>query len=151
MADLRLPTLNRVFLAGRLTRDPELRYIPSGTAVCTLPLAVSRRFPDKEKSGEWREEVAYINVVTWREMAERCGERLRKGSPVLVEGTLQSRNWETQDGQKRSTIEVRALRVDILAKMEGAPESTEGKELEEVPAEEAAQESKVPGEDDIPF
>lgn len=146
MADLRLPTLNRVMLVGRLTRDPELRYTPGGTAVCTLPLAVSRRYPDREKTGEWKEEVLYINVVTWQVLAERCGERLKKGSPVLVEGRLQSRSWESQEGQKRSVIEARADRVEMLAKTGGTTESGE-----EAPAEEVAPESKVPGEEDIPF
>jgi single-strand DNA-binding protein len=132
MADLRLPSINRVTLVGRLTRDPEMRYIPSGAAVISFRLAVGRRY--KTQSGEWQA------------LAERLNESLKKGSPVLVEGRLASRTWETQDGQKRSAVEVRAFAVQALERM-----GPEGKEAEEIPPEEAAAEPKIPGEDDIPF
>jgi single-strand DNA-binding protein len=112
MADLKVPNLNKVFLSGRLTRDPELKYTPSGTAVVSIPLAVNRRYRDQ--SGEWKEDTLFITVVAWQALAERCGKSLHKGSPVLVEGVLQSRSWETSDGQKRSVIEVRADRVQFL-------------------------------------
>lgn len=105
-------SLNKVFLMGNLTRDPELRYVPSGTAVANFTVAVSRAY--KGASGEKKEEVSYIKVVIWGKMAEICGEYLTKGRAVLVEGRLQSRSWEGQDGQKRSTLEVIANSVQFL-------------------------------------
>ncbi|MEW6088638.1 MAG: single-stranded DNA-binding protein [bacterium] len=121
MADLRLGTLNRVFLIGRLTRDPELRFVPSGTAVVNFRIAVNRLY--KTTSGEKKEEVCYVNIVAWRKLAELCGEYLKMGSPVLVEGRLQSRSWETEDGQKRSNLEVVADKIEFLGKL---PQSGSG-------------------------
>lgn len=114
MAEVRLGTLNKVLLMGRLTRDPESRYTPSGAAVLNFGIAVNRRFRDQ--SGEWRDDTCFVNCVAWQKLAERLAESLKKGSAVLVEGRLQSRSWETQDGQKRSTIEVNALSVQSLDK-----------------------------------
>jgi len=113
MADLRLPELNRVMLAGRLTRDPELRYTPGGAAVCKMGLASDRRF--RTKDGEQRVETLFINLTAWAKTAEFCSERLRKGRPVLVEGELRSSEWEDkQTGQKRSMIEVNVSRLQTL-------------------------------------
>jgi single-strand DNA-binding protein len=112
--------LNKVLLIGNLTRDPELRYVPSGTAVATFTLAVNRVY--KAQDGEKKEETSFIRIVVWGRRAEVCGEYLSKGSPVFVEGRLQSRNWEAQDGQKRSTTEVIADNVQFLR---GAPSSGE--------------------------
>ena len=105
---------NRVLLMGNLTRDPELRYIPSGSAVVNLRLAVNRTY--KNQSGESKEEVTFVNVVVWGKQAENCSEYLAKGRPIFVEGRLQSRQWETDDGQKRSVLEVVADRVQFLGK-----------------------------------
>jgi single-strand DNA-binding protein len=140
MADLRLPSLNRVLIAGRLTRDPELRYTPSGTAVCNLRLASGRRY--KDRSGEWQDDSTFVSVVTWSRTAENCGEYLKKGSAVLVEGRLQSRSWETEDGQKRSVVEINALRVEFLDRVGGSTEVQ--------PSEGTASDSSAEGED-IPF
>jgi single-strand DNA-binding protein len=107
-----MASLNKVFLIGNLTRDPELRYIPSGSAVATFTVAVNRVF--KSQTGEKKEQVSFIRVVVWGRRAEVSGEYLSKGSPVFVEGRLQSREWETQDGQKRSTIEVVADNIQFL-------------------------------------
>ena len=109
-----MANLNKVFLIGNLTRDPELRYTPAGVAVANLGLAVNRRFRDK--SGELKEDVCFLTVTVWDKQAEACCQYLKKGSPVFVEGVLQSRSWETSDGQKRSTIDVRAERVQFLGK-----------------------------------
>ncbi|MFH1593397.1 MAG: single-stranded DNA-binding protein [Candidatus Omnitrophota bacterium] len=105
-------SLNKVFLMGNITRDPELRYIPSGTAVANFDLAVNRAY--LTQSGEKKEETSFVKVVVWSRRAEVCAEYLSKGSPVFVEGRLRSRSWETQDGQKRSTIEVIASNVQFL-------------------------------------
>jgi len=107
-----MASLNKVFLIGNLTRDPELRYIPSGSAVCTFTVAVNRVF--KSQAGEKKEQTSFIRVVVWARRAEVCGEYLSKGSPVFVEGRIQSRDWETQDGQKRNTVEVVADNIQFL-------------------------------------
>lgn len=112
-----MASLNKVFLMGRLTHDPEHRYIPNGTAVTTFSIAVNRVYIQQ---GEKKEEVLYIKVVTWAKMAETCSEYLLKGSPVLVEGRLQSRGWETPQGEKRTTIEVVADRVQFLERAKGS-------------------------------
>jgi single-strand DNA-binding protein len=104
--------LNSVILIGNLTRDPELRYTPSGVPVCTLRLAVSRNFTNQQ--GEV--DTDFFNVVVWRNQAERCAEYLSKGRQVAVDGRLQSRSWETADGQRRSTVEVVADRVVFLGR-----------------------------------
>lgn len=105
-------SLNKVLLIGNLTRDPELRYIPSGTAVATFTIAINRVYTSQ--AGEKKEEVSFIRIVVWGRRAEVCGEYLSKGSPVFIEGRLQSRSWEGQDGQKRSTTEVIADNVQFL-------------------------------------
>ncbi len=105
-------SLNRVFLMGNLTRDPELRYIPSGTAVTTFDVAVNRSY--KTASGERKDETCFVRVVVWARRAEVCAEYLKKGSPVFVEGRLRSRSWDTPDGQKRSTLEIVANNVQFL-------------------------------------
>ncbi len=107
-----MANLNKVFLIGNLTRDPELRYTPGGTAVANLGIAVNRKF--KDSSGELKEEVCFLTVTVWDKQAEGCCQYLKKGRPVFVEGVLQSRFWETSDGQKRSAIDVRAERVQFL-------------------------------------
>jgi len=105
-------SLNKVLLIGNLTRDPELRYVPSGTAVATFTIAINRVYTSQ--AGEKKEEVSFIRIVVWGRRAEVCGEYLSKGSPVFIEGRLQSRSWEGQDGQKRSTTEVIADNVQFL-------------------------------------
>jgi single-strand DNA-binding protein len=113
--------LNNVVLIGNLTKDPELRYTPSGLPVCTLRLAVNRNFTNNQ--GEI--ETDYFNVVVWRNQAEKCAEYLSKGRQVAVTGRLQSRSWEAADGQKRSMIEVVADRVVFLGKRERKDEGLE--------------------------
>ena len=113
-------SLNKVMLIGNLTRDPELRYLPSGQAVTTFSVDVNRSFV--AQSGEKKEEVSFIRCVTWARLAEVCNEYLKKGSPVFVEGRLQSRSWEAQDGTKRSTTEVVAQSVQFLGRSGGRTE-----------------------------
>ncbi|NQT46429.1 MAG: single-stranded DNA-binding protein [Candidatus Omnitrophica bacterium] len=115
-------SLNKVFLMGNLTRDPELRYIPSGTAVATFGLAVNRRYTSA--TGEKKEDVAFLRIVVWGRRAEVCGEYLSKGSPIFVEGRLQSRSWEGNDGVKRSTVEIVADNIQFLGRGKGAPSNT---------------------------
>jgi single-strand DNA-binding protein len=144
---IRLVQLNNVQLVGRLTRDPELRFTTSGTPVCRFDLAVNRRY--KDKSGEWKDDTSFVPVVVWREAGQRCGEKLKKGSPVYVEGRLKSKNWETKDGQKRSGHEVDALRVQFLEKADTGAGSG-GTEEDSLPAESDSAVS-APVTEDVPF
>ena len=116
-----MANFNKVFLIGNLTRDPELRYTPSGTAVSNLRIATNRKFKDRE--GQLKSEVCYVTAVVWDKQAEACNQYLQKGRPVFVEGRLQSRSWEAADGSKRNTLEVRAERVQFLGQAARAQET----------------------------
>jgi single-strand DNA-binding protein len=96
---------NSVTLVGNLVDDPELRFTASGVAMAKIRFAVNRRYTDR--SGEWQEETSFFGGTAWRDLAENIAESLTKGSRVIVTGRLEQQNWETQDGEKRSTIEVR--------------------------------------------
>lgn len=97
-------SLNKVQLIGNLTRDPELRYTPQGTPVCTIGLATNRSWTDS--SGQRQEETEFHRLVSWNKLAELCNQLLFKGRKIYVEGRLQTRSWTTQDGQERQTTEV---------------------------------------------
>ena len=101
---------NTVTLIGNITRDPELRFTPSGQATATFGLAVNRRWQNRQ-SGEWEEATSFFDVVCWREMAENASESLPRGARVIVTGRLEQRSWETAEGEKRSKIEVVADEV----------------------------------------
>jgi single-strand DNA-binding protein len=128
-----MANFNKVFLIGNLTREPELRYTPQGTAVVNLRLAVNRRF--RNRNQELKEETCFITAVVWDKQAETCNQYLHKGSPIFVEGRLQSRSWEDNSGQKRATVEVRAERVQFLGRppskvtSEPAPQEEQSSEL----------------------
>jgi single-strand DNA-binding protein len=113
-----MASFNRVILLGNLTKDPELRYTPSGTAVTNLRLAVNSSF--KGQDGQRKEETCFVTVVVWSKQAETCNQYLKKGRPVLVEGRLIYRSWEVE-GKTRSLLEVRADRVQFLGSPGGAP------------------------------
>lgn len=97
-------SLNKVLLIGNLTRDPELRYTPQGTAVCTFSVATNRQW--KTESGEMKDEAEFHRCVAWNQLAEICAKMLKKGGRVYVEGRLQTRKWTGQDGAERTTVEV---------------------------------------------
>jgi single-strand DNA-binding protein len=116
---------NRVILVGNLTRDPEIRYTPTGTPVCDIGLAVNDRA--KTPSGEWVDQVTFVDVTLWERTAEVAGEYLSKGSQVLIEGRLKMDNWEGTDGQKRSKLKVVCQQMMMLGgKGAGAAPSGEG-------------------------
>ncbi len=122
-AGVRLPEQNQVMLTGRLTRDPELMSTQSGVAKCWFSVAVNRRFQDKA-SGEWKDDTSYVPVVVWREAAQRCKEKLRKGSPVHIDGRLRSRKFEDKaSGSQRTVLEVEARRVQFLAAADSGAEA----------------------------
>lgn len=116
-------SFNQVILMGNLTRDPELRTIPSGQQVCSFSLALNRSY--KGSDGNWQEATDYIDVVAWGPLGERVAQYLSKGRPCLVNGRLQSRSWE-QDGQKRSKVEVNAQDVTFLGGSGGGDGSFSG-------------------------
>src|SRR3989344_4776730 len=97
-------SLNRATLIGNLTRDPELKYTPQGTAVCTFSVATNRQW--KTESGEQKDDAEFHRIVAWDKLAEICGQMLTKGNRVFVEGRIQTRKWEGQDGQTRYTTEI---------------------------------------------
>ena len=144
-----MASLNRVLLIGNLTRDPELRYIPSGSAVATFTIGVNRVY--KTQTGEKKEDVSFIRIVAWGRKAEVCREYLSKGSPVFVEGRLQSRDWQTQDGQKRNTVEVIADNIQFLRSSTKQGSSPAGKPApsgtEEVGTIDLNEESAAPQSD----
>jgi len=131
-----MASFNKVLLIGNLTRDPELRYTPQGTAVANLGLAVSRKYKDRNQ--ELKEEVCFVTVVVWDKQAEACNQYLHKGSPVFIEGRLQWRSWEDKTGQKRNVIEVRAERVQFLGKAPAKAETAPVAPQEEAPSTETS-------------
>lgn len=114
MADLKMPELNSVLIAGNLTKDPVIRQTRNGTPVANFSIASNRKFRDGDN--QWQEDVCYVGVVAWNRLAESCIDKLRKGSAVLVEGELQSRTWHSEDGTTRSTVEIKARRIQFLNK-----------------------------------
>ena len=122
-----MPSLNKVFLIGNLTKDPEIRYTPSGKAVGDLRMAVNRRFTTAD--GQTRDETCFVSVVVWGRWAELAGERLTKGMPVFVEGRLQYEEWE-KDGQKHNRLRVVSERIQFLTPSRGDDrgEDVEGQE-----------------------
>lgn len=137
-------SLNKVLLIGNLTRDPELRYTPQGTAVCSFGMATNRSWTTDQ--GEKREEAEFHNVVAWNRLAEIVAEFLTKGKQVYVEGRLSTREWEGQDGVKRRTTEIIANEVIFLG---GAPARTESDALD-VPSDLGMTETEVKKEEEIP-
>ncbi len=142
-------SLNKAMIIGNLGRDPELRYTPSGQPVTQFTVAVNRNYKDSE--GEWKEETEWFRVVAWGPLAERTAEYLRKGRKVYVEGRLQTRQWEGQDGAKRYTTELIAQTVTPL---DPRPRDDLGEAPEPRPASRGASEP-APGDDtdleDLPF
>jgi single-strand DNA-binding protein len=107
-----MANINRVVLVGNLTRDPELRHTPSGTAVCKLRVAVNTR--QKDQTGQWVDKPNYFDVTVWGNQGESCAQYLSKGRPVGVDGRLDWREWEAQDGSKRQAVEIIAENVQFL-------------------------------------
>ena len=150
-----MANLNRVFLAGNLTRDPEVRYIPSGKAVADLQMAINRKY--KTATGENKEDTCFVGVVVWGRQAETAGEYLKKGSGVLIEGSLRYDQWET-NGEKRNRLRVNADRIQFLDRAKrseagGDTVSADPGHREKAPA---VGEAEIPADsktdaDDLPF
>ena len=144
-----MASLNRVILIGNLTKDPELRVTPNGTSVSTIRLAINRRRPSS--SGEAANNTDYFNVVVWGKSAELCQEYLKKGSPVAIDGRLQSRAWETQDGQRRSTVEVVAENVQFLWRPGASDSRGSERDFEGVSPKPADTDAGQDFPDEVPF
>jgi single-strand DNA-binding protein len=144
--------INRVVLVGNLTKDPELRHTPSGTAVCKLRLAVNTRQKD-QATGEWGDKPNYFDVTVWGNQGESCAQYLSKGRPVGVDGRLDWREWEAQDGTKRQAVEIIAESVQFL----GSRGDGEGQSQYIPPSDVSADQSDFvktgagAADDDIPF
>ena len=123
MSELKLPEINRVVLSGRLTRDPDKRYASDGTPVTNFSLAFHRRY--RAQSGQMAEHTGFVTVMCYQRLAEVCAQYLRTGSPVVVEGRLQMREWATTRGEKRQSLELRAESVHFLEKAPAGAEAPE--------------------------
>jgi single-strand DNA-binding protein len=152
-----MASFNKVILLGNLTRDPEVRYTPKGSAVCDLGLAVNRVY--STDSGEKREEVTYVDVVLWARLAEIAGEYLKKGRPVFIEGRLQMDTWDDkQTGQKRTKLRVVGESMQLLGGRPAGPAAeTAGEERQtsaggrtSAPPPKASTPA-APDDDEIPF
>jgi len=137
-----MSSFNKVILVGNLTRDPELRYTGSGTAVTNFSLAINRRY---RQAGEPREETVFVDIVVFQKQAENCAQYLSKGRSALVEGRLVQRSWTTEEGQKRNKLEVIAQNVQFLG---GPPGRGKGEDL---PSNSGSNNVDVDPNDDIPF
>jgi len=114
MADLKMPEVNTVILSGNLTRDPMYRKTTGGASVINFTIAMNKKYRDG--SNKWQEQVCYVGIVAWNKLAESCAKLLKKGSPVLVDGELQSHYFKSENGTGRSVIEVKARRIQFLTK-----------------------------------
>jgi single-strand DNA-binding protein len=142
-----MASLNKVFLIGNLTRDPEVRYLSSGSAVADIRLAVNRKY--KTQQGEDKEETTYVGVSVWGRQAETCGQYLSKGAPVMVEGRLRYEEWE-KDGQKNNRLTVTAERVQFLGSPRGGASYGDAPRSEGAPAP-APTGPDTGDDDDLPF
>ncbi len=149
-----MASFNKVILVGNLTRDPELRYTPKGTAIAKIGLAVNRTW--KNEAGETKEEVTFVDVDVFGRTAENVGQYMRKGSPILIEGRLRLDTWDDkQTNQKRSKLGVVAETVQFLGSSrsggEGAPVERAARPVASKPPEPADADGPPPEEDDVPF
>ena len=145
-----MAAINRVVLVGNLTRDPELRHTPSGTAVCNLRLAVNTR--RKDETGQWVDKPIYFDITVWGNQGERCAQYLTKGRPVAVDGRLEWREWETPEGNKRQAVDIVADTVQFLGSRDGGGGGGDTPQF--VPAGAGGETADFPAsaaDDDIPF
>ena len=147
--NLRMPNLNKILITGNLVDDPKGSILESGIHVAKMRLASNQSY--KGRDGEWHQKTCYVDVVAWRRTAELATEYLRKGSPVLVEGELESSSWQAQDGSQRSKIEIVARRLQFLEKQgqEASPGRSESVGQQAPPT--SKEPDPPPEYDDIPF
>ena len=155
-----MANINRVVLVGNLTRDPELRHTPSGTAVCSLRVAVNTR--RKDETGQWVDKPNYFDVTVWGQQGENCAQYLSKGRPVAIDGRLEWREWETPEGHKRQAVDIIADAVQFLGGRDDAggggggftPRSdvpVDDRDFQPAAAGAGSNGHSTPADDDIPF
>jgi single-strand DNA-binding protein len=146
--------INRVILTGNLTRDPELRSLPSGTSVCNLRVASNTRRKDSS-TGEWVDKPNYFDVTVWGAQGENCAQYLSKGRPLAVDGRLEWREWQDKEGNKRQSVDIIADSVQFLGSREGSENGGRFTPQSDVPADtgdfQTAPASAGGSDDDIPF
>lgn len=158
-----MASYNKVILMGNLTRDPEMKYLPSGTAVANFGIAVSERYTDRQ-SGEQRENVCFVDVEAWDRQAEIVNEYMSKGRPIFIEGSLKFDSWETPEGEKRNRLKVRLIRFQFIGGREDGDEAggsyTQATPQDSAPMQGEPNQSSAPAagesdssstDDDIPF
>jgi single-strand DNA-binding protein len=147
--------INRVVMTGNLTRDPELRNLPSGTSVCSLRIACNTR--RKDESGNWVDKPNYFDVTVWGAQGENCAQYLSKGRPVAIDGRLEWREWQDKDGNKRQSTDIIADSVQFLGSRDGGENGGRFTPQSDVPADTAdfqptpAASAGGAADDDIPF
>jgi len=142
-----MASYNKVLIMGNLTRNPELRFTPSGTAVCDLSLAINESY--QNKAGESVEKTVFVEIVVWGKQAESSSEYLQKGSAAFVEGRLQLDTWESKEGEKRSKLRVRADRVQFIGNNEKRAHTQSSGDSGPIPKDAPPPEDIV--EEDLPF
>jgi single-strand DNA-binding protein len=158
-----MASYNKVLLMGNLTRDPEMKYLPSGTAVANFGIAMNEKYTDRQ-SGEQRESACFVDVEAWDRQAEIVNEYMSKGSPIFIEGALKFESWETEDGTKRSKLKVRLIRFQFIGGKQDGDEGGGGytqaaptEPSTQVPADQTSgpstgtSDASSSTEDDIPF
>ena len=141
---LRIPSQNQVLITGRLTRDPEFRSTQKGVSVCFFDIASNRRYKN-QTTGEWKEETTYVPIVLWGAAADRCRDRIKRGTPVYVEGRLSQSEYTDKDGRTIKRLRVIANRIQILE-----VSNSEG-EVNDAIVDDEIEEVKTSDEDEIPF
>ncbi|PPC95203.1 MAG: single-stranded DNA-binding protein [Methylotenera sp.] len=150
-----MASVNKVILVGNLGRDPEVRYMPNGEAVCNFSIATTDSW--KDKAGAKQERTEWHSIVMYRKLAEIAGEYLKKGAPVYVEGRLQTRKWQTKEGADRYTTEIIADSMQMLGGKPNASQQEQGNDYDQTPPADAPAKPASGGnnfddfEDDIPF
>jgi single-strand DNA-binding protein len=148
--------INRVVMTGNLTRDPELRSLPSGMSVCSLRIACNTRRKNNS-TNEWEDKPNYFDVTVWGAQGENCARYLAKGRPIALDGRLEWREWETQDGQKRQSVDIIADSVQFLGSRDdaGSGNGFTAQRGSDIPVDDrdfqAAPAAGATGDDDIPF
>lgn len=143
MAELKFPHVNIIIISGRLTRDVDLRYTPTGTPVANMSIAFDRNY---QKNGEWVQDTSFMDVTVWSNLGERCATELHKGSPILIEGYLQTRTYTDRNNNNRKVAEIVARRVNFLEKSDSyqnQPKEQKKDQTEELKADVT--------DDDVPF
>lgn len=158
-----MASYNKVILIGNLTRDPEMKYLPSGTAVANFGIAMNERYTDRQ-TGEQKESACFVDVEAWDRQAEVVNEYLSKGSPIFLEGSLKFDSWETPEGEKRNRLKVRLLRFQFIGGRQDGDDAgggyTQATPPDTTPMQGQSEQSSTPSagesetsstDDDIPF